>query len=61
MIEPGRYVVGNAGITLYTVGCIKEIPDVRTYVSIDGGMSDNIRTPLYDAKYDGIVANKAGI
>ena len=60
MIEPGRYVVGNAGITLYTVGCIKEIPDVRTYVSIDGGMSDNIRTPLYDAKYDGIVANKAG-
>ncbi|MDD8048021.1 MAG: diaminopimelate decarboxylase [Thomasclavelia sp.] len=60
LVEPGRYVVGNAGITLYTVGTIKEIPDVRTYVSIDGGMSDNIRTPLYDAEYDGIVANKAG-
>ena len=60
LIEPGRYVVGNAGITLYTVGTIKEIPDVRTYVSIDGGMSDNIRTALYDAEYDGIVANKAG-
>ncbi|BBH28053.1 diaminopimelate decarboxylase [Intestinibaculum porci] len=60
MIEPGRYVVGNAGITLYTVGAIKEIPDVRTYVSVDGGMADNIRTALYDADYDGIVANKAG-
>lgn len=60
LIEPGRYVVGNAGITLYTVGTIKEIPDVRTYVSIDGGMSDNIRTALYEAEYDGIVANKAG-
>ena len=60
LVEPGRYVVGNAGITLYTVGTIKEIPDVRTYVSIDGGMTDNIRTPLYDAEYDGIVANKAG-
>ena len=60
LIEPGRWVVGNAGITLYTVGAIKEIPDVRTYVSIDGGMADNIRTPLYDAKYDGVVANKAG-
>lgn len=59
LVEPGRYVVGNAGITLYTVGAMKEIPDVRTYVSIDGGMSDNIRTPLYGAEYDGIVANKA--
>jgi len=60
LVEPGRYVVGNAGITLYTVGAIKTIPDIRTYVSIDGGMSDNIRTPLYDAQYDGIVANRAG-
>lgn len=59
LVEPGRYVVGNAGITLYTVGVIKDIPDVRTYVSIDGGMSDNIRTPLYGAEYDGLVANKA--
>lgn len=59
LIEPGRFVVGNAGITLYTVGTIKEIPDVRTYISVDGGMSDNIRTALYDAEYEGIVANRA--
>lgn len=59
LIEPGRYVVGNAGITLYTVGSIKEIPDVRTYMSIDGGMTDNIRTALYDADYDGVIVNKA--
>lgn len=59
LVEPGRYVVGNAGITLYTVGTVKEIPEVRTYMSIDGGMSDNIRTALYDADYDGIIVNKA--
>lgn len=59
LIEPGRYVVGNAGVTLYTIGAIKEIPGVRTYVSIDGGMTDNIRTALYDAEYDGIIVNKA--
>lgn len=59
LIEPGRYVVGNAGITLYTVGSIKTIPGVRTYVSVDGGMSDNIRTCLYDSDYDGIIVNKA--
>lgn len=59
LIEPGRYVVGNAGVTLYTVGSIKEIPGIRTYVSIDGGMSDNIRTALYDADYDGVIVNKA--
>ncbi len=59
LIEPGRYVVGNAGITLYTVGTIKTIPEVRTYMSIDGGMTDNIRTALYDADYDGIIVNKA--
>ncbi len=58
LIEPGRYVVGNAGITLYTVGCIKNIPHVRTYMSVDGGMNDNIRTCLYDADYDGIIVNK---
>ncbi|MEG0593273.1 MAG: diaminopimelate decarboxylase, partial [Coprobacillus sp.] len=59
LIEPGRYVVGNAGVTLYTIGSIKEIPGVRTYVSIDGGMTDNIRSPLYDAEYDGLIVNKA--
>lgn len=59
LVEPGRYVVGNAGITLYTVGAVKDIPDVRTYMSVDGGMTDNIRTALYDAQYDGIIVNKA--
>ncbi len=59
MIEPGRYVVGNAGITLYTIGSIKEIPGMKTYVAVDGGMTDNIRTALYDAKYEGVIANKA--
>ncbi|MCR4802379.1 MAG: diaminopimelate decarboxylase [Lachnospiraceae bacterium] len=59
VIEPGRSVVAEAGISLYTVGQIKEIPGVRKYVSIDGGMGDNIRVALYQAEYKGIVANKA--
>ncbi|HHV38144.1 MAG TPA: diaminopimelate decarboxylase [Tepidimicrobium sp.] len=58
IIEPGRWIVGEAGITLYTIGSIKEIPDVRTYVSVDGGMNDNPRPSLYEAKYDGVIANK---
>lgn len=58
IIEPGRWIVGEAGITLYTVGTIKEIPGVRTYVSVDGGMTDNPRPSLYQAKYEGLVANK---
>ncbi len=58
-VEPGRSIVGNAMITLYTVGVVKEIPGVRTYVSTDGGMSDNIRPVLYGAKYSAILANKA--
>lgn len=58
-VEPGRSIVANAGITLYTVGTIKEIPGVRTYVAVDGGMSDNIRTSLYDAHYEAFIANKA--
>ena len=58
-VEPGRSIVANAGITLYTVGVIKEIPDIRTYVSVDGGMSDNIRTSLYDAHYEALIANRA--
>lgn len=58
MIEPGRSIVCEAGITLYTVGNIKEIKDVRTYVTVDGGMTDNIRFALYGAKYDFNVANK---
>ncbi|MCL5734188.1 MAG: diaminopimelate decarboxylase [Actinobacteria bacterium] len=59
LIEPGRSIVGKAGVTAYTVGTIKEIPGVRTYMSVDGGMSDNIRPMLYDAQYQGMLANKA--
>ena len=57
-IEPGRWIVGEAGITLYSVGAIKTIPGVRTYVSVDGGMPDNIRPALYGATYEAVVANK---
>jgi diaminopimelate decarboxylase len=60
LIEPGRSLVGNAGATIYTVGTIKEIPGVRTYVSVDGGMSDNLRPMLYDARYEAAIANRAG-
>lgn len=56
--EPGREIVGEAGITLYQVGSIKEIPDVRTYVSVDGGMTDNPRYALYNADYTVINASK---
>ena len=59
-IEPGRTIVGPAGLTLYTVGGIKEIPDIRTYVSVDGGMGDNPRYILYSARYEALVANRAG-
>jgi diaminopimelate decarboxylase len=59
LIEPGRSVVANAGITLYTVGTIKDVPGIRTYVAIDGGMTDNIRPALYGARYECLVANKA--
>ena len=59
-IEPGRWIVSEAGITLYTIGAIKEIPGSVTYVSVDGGMSDNPRPALYDAKYYAEVANKMG-
>jgi diaminopimelate decarboxylase len=58
-IEPGRSIVGDAGVTLYSVGSTKHIPNVRDYVSVDGGMTDNIRPALYQAKYVGILANKA--
>ena len=60
-IEPGRWITADSGITLYTVGAIKEIPGIRTYVSVDGGMPDNIRPALYGAKYNAIVANKADV
>ncbi|MDP4152940.1 MAG: diaminopimelate decarboxylase [Bacillota bacterium] len=59
MMEPGRSIVGSAGLTLYTVGSIKEIKDVRNYVAIDGGLPDNPRYALYGAQYDVLVASKA--
>ncbi|WP_067836668.1 diaminopimelate decarboxylase [Amphibacillus sediminis] len=58
-IEPGRAIVGNTAITLYRVGSKKEIPQVRNYIAIDGGMTDNIRPALYQAKYEATIANKA--
>lgn len=57
-IEPGRSIVGEAGTTLYTVGTEKEIPEVRKYISVDGGMADNIRPALYQATYTGVLANR---
>jgi diaminopimelate decarboxylase len=59
IIEPGRAIVGQAGVALYKVGAIKEIPGIKKYVCVDGGMSDNIRPALYGAKYEALVANKA--
>ncbi len=59
LIEPGRSIVGEAGITLYTVGTIKEIPGVKKYVAVDGGMFDNPRYALYQAKYTAVLANRA--
>ena len=58
-IEPGRSIAAPAGITLYTVGARKEIPNIRTYVSVDGGMADSPRYILYKSEYEAIVANKA--
>ena len=58
-VEPGRAIVGPAGLTLYKIGCVKAIENVRTYVSIDGGMSDNPRYALYQSDYSIEIANKA--
>lgn len=58
VIEPGRAIVGRAGVALYTVGAIKDIPGVRKYVSVDGGMGDNIRPAIYGSKYEAVVASK---
>ena len=59
LIEPGRSIVAEAGITLYTVGAIKDIPGVKKYVAIDGGMFDNPRYALYQSKYTAVLANRA--
>ncbi len=60
LCEPGRSLVGNAGVTLYTVGTVKEIPGVRTYVAVDGGMSDNPRPMLYGATYEADLVERMG-
>ena len=59
LVEPGRSIVGEAGITLYTVGAIKDIPGVKKYVAVDGGMFDNPRYALYESKYTAVLANRA--
>ena len=59
IVEPGRSLVGNAGVTVYEIGTVKEIPGVRTYLAVDGGMSDNLRPMLYGARYEAVVANRA--
>jgi diaminopimelate decarboxylase len=58
LIEPGRSLVGNAGVTAYSIGTIKEVPGVRTFVAVDGGMSDNIRPMLYGARYEAVIADR---
>ena len=60
LVEPGRSLVGNAGVTAYRVGTVKEIPGVRTYVAVDGGMSDNMRPMLYGSRYEAVIADRAG-
>lgn len=59
LVEPGRSLVGEAGSTIYSIGTVKEIPGVRTYVAVDGGMSDNLRPMLYGARYEARIANRA--
>jgi diaminopimelate decarboxylase len=59
LVEPGRSLVGNAGITAYRIGTVKEIPGVRTYVAVDGGMSDNMRPMLYGSRYEALIADRA--
>jgi len=59
LVEPGRSLVGNAGVTAYRVGTVKEIPSVRTYVAVDGGMSDNMRPMLYGSRYEALIADRA--
>jgi diaminopimelate decarboxylase len=60
VVEPGRSIAGPAGVALYTVGSIKDIPGVRRYVAVDGGMGDNIRPKLYGARYEAVLASAPG-
>lgn len=61
IVEPGRSIISPAGTTLYTIGSVKNIPGIRKYVAVDGGMTDNPRVALYQAKYEGMIANKANM
>ncbi|MCX6012987.1 MAG: diaminopimelate decarboxylase [Chloroflexi bacterium] len=61
IVEPGRSIIGQAGVALYTVGAIKNITGVRKYVSVDGGMADNIRPAIYGSRYEAMIANKAAL
>lgn len=58
IIEPGRAIAGQAGVALYTAGAVKEIPGIRRYISVDGGMADNIRPALYGTRYEAVIANR---
>src|SRR5207245_6646084 len=58
IIEPGRSIVGQAGVAVYTVGSIKDVPGIRRYAALDGGMADNIRPALYGAIYQPLLANR---
>jgi diaminopimelate decarboxylase len=58
LVEPGRSLVANAGVTAYRVGTVKEIPGVRTYIAVDGGMSDNLRPMLYGSRYEALIADR---
>lgn len=58
LVEPGRSIIGQAGVTLYTIGAVKPIPDVKTYLIVDGGMADNPRPALYQARHMAVLANK---
>src|ERR1700761_6061715 len=60
LVEPGRSLIANAGVTAYRVGTVKEIPGVRTYIAVDGGMSDNLRPMLYGSRYEALIADRAG-
>jgi diaminopimelate decarboxylase len=59
LVEPGRSLVANGGLTAYRIGTVKEIPGVRTYVAVDGGMSDNLRPMLYGSRYEALIADRA--
>jgi diaminopimelate decarboxylase len=61
LVEPGRSIAGKAAVTLYRVGGVKEVPGARTYVAVDGGMSDNLRPMLYGSRYEAMIANKAEV